>query len=104
MTLLDEPANSLHFSAASIWEIAVKAALPRARFSYDASAIRGVLLKSGYVEITIDSRHGVAAGALPPIHKDPFDRIILAQANVEGMTLLTHDRQMLRYPGLIMPV
>lgn len=98
-TLLEAPENELFFSAASLWEIAIKRGLGRNDFQADARVLRRGLLDNGYNELPITSEHSVAIDALPPIHKDPFDRILVAQAMVEGIILLTADALVARYPG-----
>ncbi|MFB8831278.1 type II toxin-antitoxin system VapC family toxin [Azotobacter sp. CWF10] len=98
-TLLEAPENELFFSAASLWEIAIKRGLGRNDFQVDARVLRRGLLDNGYNELPITSEHSVAIDALPPIHKDPFDRILVAQAMVEGIILLTADALVARYPG-----
>ncbi|MFD1693203.1 type II toxin-antitoxin system VapC family toxin [Azotobacter chroococcum] len=97
--LLEAPENELFFSAASLWEIAIKRGLGRNDFQADARVLRRGLLDNGYNELPITSEHSVAIDALPPIHKDPFDRILVAQAMVEGIILLTADALVARYPG-----
>ena len=91
----------LLFSAASIWEVAIKSSLGRADFKVDARLLRRGLLDNGYSELAITGAHAVFAESLPPIHKDPFDRILVAQASVEGITLLTADAIVAGYPGPI---
>lgn len=98
-TLLNSPDNELFFSAASLWEIAIKRTLNRKDFQVDARLLRRGLLDNGYSELPVLSEHAVAIDSLPPIHKDPFDRILIAQATVEGITLLTGDSLVARYPG-----
>ncbi|HEY7060032.1 MAG TPA: type II toxin-antitoxin system VapC family toxin [Chloroflexota bacterium] len=97
--LLDDPRNELLFSAASLWEIAIKSALGRDDFRVEARVLRRGLLDNGYVELPITSQHAVSTDNLPPLHKDPFDRLLLAQALCEGITLVTADAQVARYPG-----
>jgi PIN domain nuclease of toxin-antitoxin system len=97
--LLDDPDNQPIFSAASLWEIAIKRALGRDDFAVDARALRHGLLDNGYLELPVSGEHAVAVDALPAIHKDPFDRILVAQAIVESVTLLTSDAIVARYPG-----
>jgi PIN domain nuclease of toxin-antitoxin system len=97
--LLDNPENELIFSAASLWEVAIKQGLGREDFRVDARLLRRGLLDNGYGELPITSAHAVEIDALPPIHKDPFDRILIAQSMVEGITLLTTDAIVARYPG-----
>lgn len=98
-TLMSDPKNELLFSAASLWEIAIKSKLNRPDFQVDARTLRRGLIDNGYIELPILSEHAVAIDALPPIHKDPFDRLLIAQATVEGITLLTDDVTVAQYPG-----
>jgi len=102
--LLDNHDNELYFSAASLWEVAIKRQLGRKDFVVDARLLRRGLLDNGYVELAIAGQHVVATESLPPIHKDPFDRILVAQATVEGITLLTTDPVVTKYPGPITSV
>lgn len=97
--LLDDVGNELLFSAASIWEVVIKTALGREDFQVNASVLRRGLVDNDWTELPIVSQHAVAVAGLPPIHKDPFDRIILAQAVHEGLVLLTSDEQLSRYGG-----
>jgi PIN domain nuclease of toxin-antitoxin system len=99
--LIDSPGNELLFSAASLWEVAIKRGLGREDFKVDARLLRRGLLDNEYSELPIMSDHVVAIDGLPPIHKDPFDRILVAQATVEGITLLTLDSLVSQYPGPI---
>jgi PIN domain nuclease of toxin-antitoxin system len=101
---LTDPANEFAFSAASLWEISIKTALGRQDFQVDPRLLRQALMDNGYVELPITSEHAVSIDALPPIHKDPFDRILLAQAITEEMTLLTVDGQLAQYPGPVRKV
>lgn len=88
-------------SAASLWEVAIKAGLGREDFRVDAAMLRRGLLEHGYTELAIGGAHATAVARLPNIHKDPFDRLLVAQAQVEGITLLTTDPTVARYPGPI---
>jgi len=97
--LVSHPANELLFSAASLWEVAIKRGLGRSDFQVDTRLLRRGLLDNGYSELPIRSDHVVATESLPPIHKDPFDRVLVAQATVEGIMLLTSDAVVARYPG-----
>lgn len=97
--LLEDPSNEVVFSVASIWEVAIKAGLGRKDFNVDSRLLRRGLLDNGWEELPIRGQHAVAVSALPPIHKDPFDRILIAQAMVEEMTLLTVDPLVTRYPA-----
>jgi PIN domain nuclease of toxin-antitoxin system len=96
---MDNPENELLFSAASLWEVAIKRGLGRDDFKVDARVLRRGLLDNSYSELPIVSDHVVAIESLPTIHKDPFDRVLVAQATVEGITLLTTDPIVARYPG-----
>ncbi|MDO8345794.1 MAG: type II toxin-antitoxin system VapC family toxin [Cellvibrio sp.] len=100
-TLIEDQYNELFFSAASIWEIAIKQTLGREDFIADAHLLRRGLLDNGYNELPILSNHAVAVNGLPDIHKDPFDRMLVAQATVEGFVLLTADVTVAKYPGPI---
>ena len=102
--MIDNPNNELLFSAASLWEVAIKRGLGRKDFNVDARLLRRGLLDNGYSELPITSNHVVATESLPLIHKDPFDRILGAQATVEGITLLTIDSLVAEYPGPIRTV
>ena len=102
--LLDDPANALIFSAASLWEIAIKHRLGRDDFRVDTRVLRRGLLDNGYDELPVTSAHAVALDTLPALHKDPFDRILVAQAQTEGITLVTSDDQVARYPGAVQKV
>ena len=100
-TLMADLGNELLFSVASIWEIAIKRGLNRPDFLVDARMLRRGLLDNGYRELPILSEHVVAIDNLPSIHKDPFDRLLIAQAMVEGITLLTDDTTIAQYQGLV---
>jgi PIN domain nuclease of toxin-antitoxin system len=102
--LIGTPENQLLFSAASIWEVAIKRGLGRSDFQADPRLLRRGLLDNGYTELPILSEHVVAVVGLPPIHKDPFDRLLVAQATVEGTTLLTSDARLADYLGPIQVV
>jgi PIN domain nuclease of toxin-antitoxin system len=102
--LIENPENELLFSAASLWEVAIKRGLGREDFTVDARLLRRGLLDNGYSELPIISDHVVATESLPLIHKDPFDRILVSQATVEGITLLTIDSLVSQYPGPIRTV
>ena len=99
--LINDKRNELLFSAASLWEVAIKRGLGRDDFKVDARLLRRGLLDNGYHELPIISDHVVAIESLPPIHRDPFDRLLVAQATVEGVTLLTLDPLVAQYPGPI---
>ncbi len=98
-SMITEPRNALWFSAASLWEITIKHGLGRRDFRVDPHVFRRGLLENGYAELAITGNHVMATAHLPPIHKDPFDRVLVAQAESEGALLLTSDEVVARYPG-----
>lgn len=104
LSILESPANQLLFSAASLWEISIKNGLGRDDFSVNPRLLRRGLLDNGYLELPITSEHTVSLDNLPPLHKDPFDRLLVVQAMVEGITLLTSDALVARYSGSIILV
>ena len=99
--LIGEPDNELTFSSVSLWEVAIKAGRGRDDFRIDVSSLRRGLFNNGYAELAVTGAHAAALATLPPIHKDPFDRMLVAQAIVEGFTLLTSDPMVAKYPGSI---
>ncbi|MDE2862913.1 MAG: type II toxin-antitoxin system VapC family toxin [Chloroflexota bacterium] len=99
LELLGDPATELVFSAASIWEVVIKNSLGRSDFRVEPRKLRSGLIDHGYQELKIGSEHAIAVGSLPSIHRDPFDRILLAQAVVEDVTLFTVDPVLARYPA-----
>jgi PIN domain nuclease of toxin-antitoxin system len=103
-SLIQDTENELLFSAASLWEITIKRSLDRRDFQVNPRLLRRALLDNGYSELPITSEHAVNVDHLPPTHEDPFDRILVAQASVEGITLLTNDRSLADYPGPIRKV
>lgn len=102
--MIAEPQNQLWFSAASLWEITIKHGLGRHDFRADPHVLRRGLLQNGDTELPITSQHVIATAHLPPIHKDPFDRVLVAQAESEGALLLTSDEVLARYPGPVRKV
>ena len=104
IALIEAAENELWFSAASLWEIVIKRGLGRLDFRVDPRLLRRALLENGYSELQVASEHAIAVEPLPPIHRDPFDRMLVAQAAIEGMTLLTSDQTIARYPGPIQKV
>ncbi len=103
-SMLSDPSNQLVFSAASIWEIAIKYELNRTAFQAHPRVLRRGLIENEYIELPVTSEHTLAVSALPPLHKDPFDRLLIAQATVEGILLLTADAAVARYPGPVRKV
>lgn len=99
--LIADSGNHLLFSAASLWEITIKRGLGRPDFRVDPEVLRRGLLENGYDELAITGTHAMAVGSLPAIHRDPFDRVLVAQAESEGVLLLTADETVARYPGPI---
>lgn len=102
--ILENPENAIHFSAISILEIAIKRQLGKPDFNADAHVLRRALLEFGFQELVVNGAHAAQVSALPLIHRDPFDRLLVAQAMVEGFTLLTVDEEIARYPGPIQKV
>jgi PIN domain nuclease of toxin-antitoxin system len=102
--LLTNPQHEFVFSSASLWEIAIMRTQKGMDFAYDPRGIRRQMVANGYEELAIDGLHAVSVDTLPPIHKDPFDRLLIAQATVEGITLLTADATIAKYPGPIRKV
>ena len=100
-SLIEDRSNRPVFSAASLCEIAIKRSLDRPDFRTDPDLMRRGLLEVGYEDLPVTASHAVAVAGLPWIHKDPFDRLLIAQATVEGIVLLTADATILRYPGPI---
>ena len=101
---IEDKANTLFFSSASIWEVTIKSGLNRNDFNVDPTALYNGLLGAGYEELPINSRHALLVRSLPILHKDPFDRILIAQAVSEGFTFLTTDKAVARYTGSIIYV
>lgn len=97
----EDAGNELIFSSASLWEVAIKRGLGRDDFAVDPRLLRRGLLDNGYRELPVTGMHAVAVDQLPPLHKDPFDRMLIAQSMVEGMVLLTADATVARYGGLV---
>jgi PIN domain nuclease of toxin-antitoxin system len=95
--LLEDDDNEVYYSAASIWEIAIKSALGRKDFRIDLARLLATLPEMGLVELPITAVHAAGVTKLPPIHRDPFDRLLIAQSVVEPLTLLTNDALLDRY-------
>ena len=100
-TILEDPDSELAFSAASLWEVTIKNGLGREDYRVEPRLLRRGLLENGYTELPVSGSHAVAADLLPLINSDPFDRMLVAQAQIEGLTLLTLDPVIGRYPGPI---
>lgn len=102
--LLDDGGNELWFSVVSLWEVAAKTGLGRADLRVDARRLRRELLANGWQELPISGEHAVATGDLPPTHREQFDRMLVAQSTAEGLTLVTMDPVVARYPGRVRQV
>ena len=102
--LIGDPENELLFSVASVWEIAIKHGQRRADFQVDPRLVRRTLLNDDYQELAVTGEHAVAVAALPALHRDPFDRLLVAQSIVEGITLLTSDPRVAQYPAPVRKV
>ena len=100
--LIEDEENTLFFSAASLWEIVIKNGLSRNDFQIEPRMFRASLIDNGYLEVSITSEHVLFVHDLPPLHKDPFDRILVAQSSIEGMALLTVDQAVIDYGGTVM--
>jgi len=102
--LLTSPENSLFFSAASIWEIVIKLGLGREDFKVDPHRLRKMLVVHGYTELPVTAEHALKVDTLPPLHRDPFDRLLIAQARTEGMLFLTNDAAVVKYQESVLGV
>lgn len=94
---IGDEANDLLFSSASIWEVSIKSSLGRDDFTINPRILRRGLLENGYRELPITSAHAIAVSDLPPLHQDPFDRVLVAQARTEGLALLSADAKVVAY-------
>jgi PIN domain nuclease of toxin-antitoxin system len=89
--VLESPEHQVFFSAVNIWEIAIKRALDRPDFDVEPDAVHRASLETGFRELPISAVHAAAVRHLPPHHRDPFDRLLIAQARTEPLLLLTDD-------------
>ena len=96
-SVLGDPAHDLAFSVVALWETVIKAARGRPDFRVDAKALRIALRDDDITELGITADHVLAVGALPPLHRDPFDRLMVAQARADGRRFLTADRALAAY-------
>ena len=99
--MLEDPLHTPLFSVASLWELVIKKGLGRPDFNLEVPLLRRTLLQSGWQELPIQASHALAVASLPPLHRDPFDRLLLAQAVAEGLLLITADQQLAAYPGTV---
>ena len=95
--LLEDPGNDVYYSAASIWEIAIKSSLRRKDFRIELPQLLSALPEMGLIELPITAVHAAGVSSLPPIHRDPFDRLLIAQSLTEPLVLLTNDALLERY-------
>lgn len=96
---MEDPHNTPAFSVASLWELVIKQTLARADFSVQPAVLRRALLEGGWQELPVQAHHALAVASLPPLHRDPFDRLLLAQASADSLLLITADTQLAAYPG-----
>jgi len=99
--LLEDGANEVLFSTASLWEIVIKAALRRPDFKMDVALLRPALAEMGFSELPVTGAHTERLASLPPIHKDPFDRMLVAQSLAEPLVLLTNDSALAEYGDFV---
>ncbi len=102
--IIANPENDIYFSTVSIWEIAIKTGLGKLQLPISTAAFRRVLLDNQYLELNINSKHAILTETLPPIHKDPFDRMLIAQAQSEGFTLISADNYVIAYGNVVLAV
>ena len=102
--LMGETSSVFFFSAASVWEIAIKRAKHPKDVPISAEEARNLFLEAGYRELPVSSSHSILVEHLPPLHADPFDRMLVAQAQTEGMKLLTHDHVIPQYGDFVVHV
>ena len=95
--LIEDSANEVYYSAASIWEIAIKSSLRRKDLRVDVPALLAALPRMGFVELPVTGAHAARVVQLVNIHRDPFDRLLVAQSVAEPLTLLTNDALLARY-------
>jgi PIN domain nuclease of toxin-antitoxin system len=104
VALLEEGGTSNCFSVVSTWEASIKSALPETNFDLHPALMRSTLLETGFTELNITGDHALVVRTLPLLHRDPFDRMLVAQAIAENLTLVTADRQLAAYPARVMVV
>jgi PIN domain nuclease of toxin-antitoxin system len=101
MDAIEDEANDVFVSVVSAWEIEIKAAKGRLRIPSD---LQDALAAQGFEPVALAMRHAYAVESLPRYHRDPFDRMLIAQAHLEGMTIVTSDRAIRRYPVAVLPI
>ena len=97
--LLADPDAGIAFSVVNLWEVAIKRSLNRPTFQINPRRLRERMITTGFTELAVTGEHALEVEHLPLIHRDPFDRLLVAQALTEGLTLLTTDRLLDGYPG-----
>jgi PIN domain nuclease of toxin-antitoxin system len=102
--LIADPANEIFVSTASIWEIAIKFALRRGDMPISDTRAAELCALAGYRQLPVTWRHAAGVDALPPLHADPFDRILVAQAATEPLRLLSRDANVTGYGAMALPV
>lgn len=100
INLLENPEIAVYFSIASLWEIAIKINLNKRDFDVHLTSLYDAMVKNGFEEIAIRKPHLDIVSQLPIQHKDPFDRLLIAQAMSENLTLITHDEKIWQYQDL----
>jgi PIN domain nuclease of toxin-antitoxin system len=103
-SLLLDAANEVFYSAASIWKVAIKSALRRRDFEANPTVLVRALAQSGFAKLPVTAAHAARVAGLPAIHRDPFDRLLVAQSLAEPMTLLTNDAVLVGYGPLVQVV
>ena len=93
--IIANPDNDVHVSSASVWEVAIKMALGRLEIELDD--LEAAIVRNGFRQLPVGFRHAITAGRLPSVHRDPFDRMLIAQASVEDLRVISHDRVFERY-------
>ncbi|HEV7509641.1 MAG TPA: type II toxin-antitoxin system VapC family toxin [Thermoanaerobaculia bacterium] len=96
-----DPASVVHVSAATVWELSMKAAI--GKLDLDGADLAEEIEANDFVELPITARHSLAAGTLPRHHDDPFDRMLIAQAQIEGLTIVTRDPAFRAYGVSLLP-
>jgi PIN domain nuclease of toxin-antitoxin system len=91
---VEQASDGLYFSAASVWELAIKQAQGKLNLP---DSLLGTLAEEGFAELSVSATHGLIAATLPHHHRDPFDRMIVAQAKSEGLTVVTRDERIAAY-------
>jgi len=102
--LIVSPKTTVWVSTANLWEIAIKYALGRGDMPISSHKAMGYFKESGYRILSVDAEHAIAVEELPAHHQDPFDRILVAQALIEPMRLMTHDVKVAQYSDTIIKI